>query len=418
MRTVRGFAIATALFMGAGCGGGLSSGVPVASSGGGVASSGFRAANTGPIQHVILIVQEHRSFDNLFAGYNGADAPLFGFDSEGVKVPLKRATFQQALPPDVARDTFASFVTAWNAGKMNGFDRLNPSDPTYPYSYVEREQTKPYWDLAEKYVLADHMFSESRSGGFVAHQYLVAGTAEVSPDVWLDGVPDMIPYGCDAPPGTTIAVTKGLPVFPCFTYRSMADPLDAAHVSWKTYTPGIGGDISAGLWNGFDAIKKVRLGPDWHKMSSPNTNIFRDIENSALPQISWVLPTAIESDDAAMQSAAGPKWVASIVDAVGKSSYWKHTAIIVLWDDSGLFYDDVPPPQLDATTLGFRVPAIIVSPYAKRGYVSHTVYEFGSVLKFIEQQFGLPSLGPDHVDARSNSIEDAFDFSKPARAYQ
>jgi phospholipase C len=416
MPTIRGFAVATALLMIAGCGG-TSSGLPTATSGGNPAPAVMRAAAAGPIRHVILIVQEHRSFDNLFAGYPGADSALFGLDSKGRKVQLKRVTFQHALPPAAAPDTFVSFVTAWNDGRMNGFDRLNPSDATYPYSYIAREQTKPYWDLAKKYALSDHMFSESRDGSFVAHQYLVAGTAEVSPRVWLGGYPTATPWGCDAPPGTSIGLSDGQLTFPCFSYRSMADPLDAARVSWKTYVDDAGTDVSGSFWNGFDAIKRVRFGSDWHKISSPNTNIFLDLKNDALPQVSWVIPSFSDSDHPVARSASGPKWVASIVDAVGKSPYWKHTAIVVLWDDSGMFYDNVPPPQLDPVSLGFRVPAIIISPYAKRGYVSHTIYEFGSVLKFIEQQFGLPSLGPGHVDARSNSIEDAFDFSQPARAY-
>jgi phospholipase C len=98
------------------------------------------------------------------------------------------------------------------------------------------------------------------------------------------------------------------------------------------------------------------------------------------------------------------------VDAVGESPYWKNTAIVVLWDDWGGWYDNVPPPQLDYTSLGLRVPMIVISPFAKRHYVSKTQYEFGSVLRFIEQNFGAGSLGS--TDARANSIADVFDHKQ------
>ena len=111
----------------------------------------------------------------------------------------------------------------------------------------------------------------------------------------------------------------------------------------------------------------------------------------------------------------GPDWVASIVNAVGQSSYWDSTAIIVLWDDWGGFYDHVPPPHMDYVGLGFRVPMIIVSPYAKKGYVAHTQYEFGSLLKFIEVTFGLGSLGT--TDVRANNINDAFNFKQKPRPF-
>lgn len=107
--------------------------------------------------------------------------------------------------------------------------------------------------------------------------------------------------------------------------------------------------------------------------------------------------------------------MASVVNAIGKSSYWDSTAIIILWDDWGGFYDHVSPPQLDYEGLGFRVPMIIVSPYAKKGYVAHTQYEFGSILKFVETTFGLPSLGT--TDVRAHNITDAFNFSQKPRPF-
>jgi phospholipase C len=128
-----------------------------------------------------------------------------------------------------------------------------------------------------------------------------------------------------------------------------------------------------------------------------------------------------DSDHAGSNSDKGPSWVAGVVNAVGESQYWNTTAIVVLWDDWGGWYDSVPPPQLDFVGLGIRVPCIIISPYAKAGYVAHTQYEFGSVLKFIEEVFKLRSLGPvsrGYTDSRATSISGSFDFKQKPRVFQ
>jgi phospholipase C len=111
----------------------------------------------------------------------------------------------------------------------------------------------------------------------------------------------------------------------------------------------------------------------------------------------------------------GPSWVGDLVNAIGKSKDWNSTAIIIVWDDWGGFYDNVPPPQLDSVGLAIRVPCLIVSPYAKKNYVSHTQYEYGSILKFIEQTFGLGSLHAS--DVRANSLVDSFDFTQRPRRF-
>ena len=138
--------------------------------------------------------------------------------------------------------------------------------------------------------------------------------------------------------------------------------------------------------------------------------------------MSWVTPSKEDSDHPAAFSDKGPSWVASIVNAVGESSYWPTSAIIVVWDDWGGFYDNAPPPQLDYRGLGIRVPCLIISPYAKQGYVSHVHYEYGSILRFIEEVYGLlpgsigrRSLG--YTDKRAKSLNDAFDFHQKPRKF-
>jgi phospholipase C len=367
-----------------------------------------------PISNLIVVVQESRSFDNLFAGYPGADAPTFGMTKSGKTVPLKSISLAQ--PPCQFRAEFERyFRIAYDGGKMDGWNLLDPKHPLCPYTHVNRGETQPYWSLAKRFAIADHMFSSTTFGSFVNQIYLISGTTLVAPQTYDLGMPDKQPFGCDAPPGTVTAVLKkgrierfGGP-FPCFTqFNTVAYLLDNAHVSWRYYYGG-----PATTWNPYETIKYVFGGSDWtHDMSAPATNVLSDIANGKLAPVSWVASPRNDSD--APENSGGPKWVSSIVKALQKSNYWAHSAVVVVWADegNGQFYDNVAPPQLDPMGLGFRVPLIVVSPFAKRGYVSHAQYEFGSILKFIEENWDLPSLGGAATDQRANSISDIFDFSR------
>jgi phospholipase C len=157
---------------------------------------------------------------------------------------------------------------------------------------------------------------------------------------------------------------------------------------------------------------------EWNAhISSPSKQIFTDISNGALPQMSWVIPDAINSDHPGYASDTGPSWVTSIVNALGQSSYWDSTAVIVVWDDWGGFYDPVAPTNLDTQGgPGFRVGMIVASPYVPQNEISHTVYGFGSIIKFIEQTWGLPSLGT--TDQTSTSISDIFNYDRKPRKFK
>jgi phospholipase C len=171
-------------------------------------------------------------------------------------------------------------------------------------------------------------------------------------------------------------------------------------------------------------IYPVRYGPEWSAdISMPETNIFTDIGSGALPAVSWVIPEDKNSDHPGDEPVDnGPSWVASIVNAIGESSYWNSTAIVILWDDWGGFYDNaVPPFQDQQGGLGSRVPTIVVSPYtivgksSRGGYISHTNYEYGSILKYIEENFNLGSLGT--TDKRATSIGNVFNYSQQPRPF-
>jgi phospholipase C len=392
--------------------------------GAGVAAATGRAPVYNRIKHVVVIVQENRSFDNVFNGFPGADTVRVGRRHDGRTIRLRPVSF---LHEEDLDHSHAGALMEYDRGKMDGWDLERPDtvqkEPQAPstlaYAYLPRNEVQPYWLLAQRFTLADRTFQPLFGPSFAEHQYLVAGqSANVvdNPDVGSD---TNFFWGCDSPADARALVnnTAGRGVFPCFTYRSIADLLDAKGVSWRYYAPP--GDHLGSVWSAFDAIHQVRYGADWDKdVVTPETRVLSDIEGRTLPAVSWVVPSASNSDHAyprqprfryvAMVSDKGPEWVASIVNAVGKSPYWKDTAIFVVWDDWGGWYDHVAPPQLDAMGLGFRVPMIVISPYAKAGYVSHVQHEFGSILHFTEQTFGLGSLGA--TDARADDLADCFDF--------
>jgi phospholipase C len=375
------------------------------------------------IKHVVVIIQENRTFDNLFAGFPGADAPLYGYMKTGRKIrkiPLRTIDFTPLVNVD---HDFGPAIHAWDHGKMDGFNgTVSGLAPDFPYAHLRKKDVRPYWDMASQYVLADHMFPTEFGPSFTGHLSLIAGTTSLSPTVAVANNPIGGPWGCDAAPGTITftvnvkRVVSGGP-FPCYTqFHTMADVLDAAGVSWKYYAPGLYANKGGTLWSSFDAIHSVRYSPDWkNNVVSPQTQVLSDAANGTLPAVSWVIPDWEWSDHASTGSDLGPSWVAAVVNAIGKGPDWSSTAIVIVWDDWGGWYDNVPPPQLDYRGNGIRVGCIIISPYARPHYVSHTDYEFGSILKFEEQAFGLSPLGPTadgYTDSRANSIVDSFDFTQ------
>jgi phospholipase C len=313
-------------------------------------------------------------------------------------------------------------LTEYNKGQMNGFEGelckgTCPRDAAY--AYVPQSEVQPYYTLAETYAFADNMFETDQGPSFPSHQYLVSGTSTVS-----DGSPNKaagnpltsgggLTGGCDSPAGSSVAVInpqgltpQSLRTYPCFARQSLMNEMDAAGISWKYYqaTPG------AGLWNGVDAIQSI-----WSNKAemaanviSPSSQVLTDIANGQLADVVWVMPAQAASDHPKVNNGSGPSWVASIVNAIGTSQYWNNTAIFITWDDWGGFYDHVTPTIYNSFELSFRVPLIVVSPYAKPGYVSHVQHEFGSILKFTEETFGLPSLGT--TDARADDLSDCFNF--------
>ncbi len=382
----------------------------------------------GKIQHVIYIVQENRSFDNLFQGYPGADTQSYGYIHTGQKVNLTPVGLGAFY--DIDHSAQAMFAACDGTGKlpgtkcrMDGFDQESawnaPRSLRYPqYVYVPHSQSKPYFDMAKQWALADRMFQSHLDESFVSHQYVIAAQADSSVN---------LPYGvwgCGGGPSDVVATITprrklGKPHQACFDYQTLGDELDKAHLSWRFYASAYGSRQSGagGFWSSYQAVRHIYNGPDWKKdVISPNWRFITDVRKGYLANMTWITPVCDDSDHTNCPDGYGPSWVSALVNTVGNSKFWDSTAIFIQWDDWGGLYDHVPPPHEDYDGLGFRVPLLIISPYAKQHYVSHIQYETASVLRFVEDLFGLGQLAA--ADTRANNPAlDCFDFSMHARPF-
>jgi phospholipase C len=264
-------------------------------------------------------------------------------------------------------------------------------------------------------VLADRMFSSLAGPSFPNHLYTVAAQS--------GGVisnPNALSWGCDAAPSTTVSVLdlagNTTQQFPCFEMPTVADELETAGVSWRFYAPQRG--QTGYIWSSLNAIRHIRLGPLWDQRVFGDDQFLNDAAAS-LPAVSWLVPDFPVSDHpthalpgapGTVSTCEGENWTVQHINAIMQSANWPTTMIVLVWDDFGGFYDHVPPPGVDQYGLGPRVPLIVLSPYAKPGLVSHTVYEFGSILQLIETRFRLKGLTARDVEA--NSLLDVFDFSQ------
>ena len=409
----------------ASCGGALP-GAAVPANGTSTPALQSTATDLTRIGHVVIIIQENRTPDYLFQGVPGADIARYATDSRGERVALRAVSLSAHYDLD---HSHSSFLEDYDDGKMDGFDaEFSSRDRLRPFGYAPPSEVAPYHDMATQYVLADRMFSSNEGPSFPAHLYIVSGTA-TEPPISDYRVSDN-PFdrnaghpgggGCDSPTAVVVDTldintgAAGPTLAPCLDSKALSDLLDAKSVSWRYYQEGRG----SGLWHPFDAIRQVRYGKDFDNVISPSPKILDDIKRGYLAGVTWVAPADQWSDHAGKHATTeGPAWVAAIVNAIGKSKYWKNTAIFVTWDDWGGWYDHVPPPIDNAYELGFRVPLLVISPYAKRGYVSKGQHEFASMIAFTEETFGIPKGALGTTDVRADDLRDAFDFSQKPREF-
>ncbi len=418
MRAVVALAVAVSL---AGCSIGSRNALPAMQTG--EALRALTATGAGKISHVVYIIQENRSFDAVFEGYPGADTVSSGKNSKGKTIELQPVSL--ATQYTIDHSAAAMFAACNGTGRlpgthcrMDGFNNELSSygaPPNPQYVYVPHGESKPYFEMAREGALADRMFQSQLDESFVAHQYIIAAEAQSSVDI-PNG-----PWGCPGGMSDTVSTitherTIGPAQSACFNYETLGDELDKAGLSWRFYTSRYTVPTS-GFWSGYQAVKHIYDGPDWKKdVITPQKRFLTDVAAGKLASFTWITPLCENSDHVSCGGGYGPSWVSALVNAVGESAFWKTTVIFIQWDDWGGMYDHVPPPYENYDSLGFRVPLIIVSPYAKKGYVSHTPYETASVLRFAEDLYGLGHLAA--ADRRATSpAADCFDFARSPRAF-
>jgi phospholipase C len=365
-----------------------------------------------PLRHVVIIIKENRSFDNLFGRFPGADGATTGKLSSGKTVPLGH--MPDSFLFDLGHDASAARL-AVDGGKMDGFDRLSGAiqgNRDIALSQYWQSDIPAYWSYASRYTLADRLFSTILGPSFPNHLVTVASTSGGvinNPLNILHGA-----WGCDSGPQARVervdAQGHDQFVAPCFNFRTLADELSARSLSWAYYAPTIG---QPGYnWSVLDAIRHIRYSPLWRQDVRPQSAFFSDIAHNRLPAVSWVTPDGAHSEHPPYSMCAGENWTVQRVNAIMHSSYWRNTAIILTWDDFGGTYDHVAPPKESSIMFGPRVPAIVISPYARPHHIDHSTYDFNSILKFIEDWLGLPAL--TRYDASAKSLTDAFDFKGKA----
>jgi phospholipase C len=369
-------------------------------------------AETTPIKHIIIMVRENHSFDNLFGRFPGADGATTAHVGTRV-APLNVTPIHTAHDLGHAGN---SVEAAIDGGKMDQFYkefRAVQNGVDVADSQYRPGEISDYWAYAKRFGLADHFFSTVPASSFPNHLVTITGQ-------WLNvyenpNVPNSATnksWGCDADRRTQVAWTaRGVSgtTPPCFNTTTIADEANAAHVSWKYYAPPPG--AFGYIWSTFDDIRHIRYSSQWTTHVPRTRQFLVDVKTGHLPAISWLTSDLNTSDHPPTSICIGQNWAAEEINAVMRSKYWKSTAIIMTWDDFGGFYDHVPPPAVAGYRLGPRVPLLVISPYARPHLKDHRQYDFRSVLKFVESTFHLPH--QTTFDRSINSVAGMLNTKQP-----
>ncbi|MGZ6545654.1 MAG: phospholipase C [Actinomycetota bacterium] len=380
------------------------------------------------IKHIVFLIKENRTFDSLFGLFPGADGATSGKTCSGGTVPLKRSADQAAN----IDHSFMAGVVAVDGGKMDCFDRLNGGKPPELGGYVEytKNQIPNYWRYAQTFALADHFFSSAfgpsgiehlwsfaaQSAGFVGHEG--PGQYGVGKPRQYCGDPSEVAFAfkrLSPAQRATVLQLEGSAAtapqikdywdtrWPCVDVPVLPDELAAKHVSWEEYR----GDNS--FVQPLEMVRHVR-DTDLASHIISSGRFISDITKGRMAGVSWLTPPWDASEHPPQSICAGENWTVKAIDAIMQSKYWDSTAIVVTWDDFGGFYDHVAPPRPDIYGFGPRVPALIISPWAKPGSIDSETLSFDSVLRLIETVFGLSTLTAR--DAAASDMMGAFDFTQ------
>ncbi len=362
-----------------------------------------------PIRHVIVLMQENHTFDNYFGTYPGADGfpeglcvPVNPFDPQSTDCVEPFHIGDQPIQDlDHSRRTYR---IQHNQGRMDGFiyalDILN-QEGRLALGYYDDRELAYYWNLADEYVLFDRFFSSASAGSFMNHTY------------WMAASPGR---GEDKP---TLDGLNGI--------ETIFDRLHERDISWRVYIQKYDPeldyrDLVPGAprppqveWVPLLSMDRFLEDPELSERIVDLDQYYEDLRQGQLPAVSYIkIIGASEHPPGSLLS--GQRATRALLQALMQSDAWEHAAFILTYDDWGGWYDHVPPPQVDAYGYGFRVPTLLVSPYARQGYVDHTTLDYTSILKFIEENWDIDPL--TDRDARANSLSQAFDFEQPPRQAQ
>ena len=386
-------------------------------------SATVTAAGIHKIKHVIVIVQENRSFDSYFGHFPGATGIPKGVcvpdpvNGGCVKPFVDHKDSNQGGPHDNS-----NALADINKGMMNGYvgqaelhcHGVAPC-PTDVMGYHTKSDIPDYWAYAKNFVLSDHFFESDHSWSFPAHLFLVSG--------WSASCKTASPVSCtgtDDPRDRTASDPRP------FAWTDLTWLLNRDHVSWGYFLDGGAGKGGVPeIWNTLPGFRDVHHdGQDGNVQ--PLASFMSEAASGHLPAVSWIVPKPADSEHPAALVSRGQAYVTRLINAVMRSKDWDSSAIFLSWDDWGGFYDQVVPPQKDALGYGIRVPNIVISPFAKHGFVDHTVSSTDSYLKFIEDDFlhgaRLNPMTDGRPDSRTvvrenltdNLVQD-FNFSQAAR---
>ncbi len=355
------------------------------------------------IEHFVFIMQENRSFDHYFGTYPGVEGI-----PPGVCLPNPPAAcvspFHSPNLINYGGQHFnESAIAAIDGGKMDGFPALASSSPEDVMSWHDFNEIPNYWSYANLYVLQDRLFESVLSYSLPAHLYMLAAQS-----------------------GGYVNFT---PIPQSYSFPEITELLQSGQIDWRYYvnrgpTPGAadgldGANVDADettytFWNPLPAFPLVANDPNQTRRLTNATQFLTDAQNGTLPQVSWVIPNLAQSEHPPAAINDGMNYVTTLINRVMQGPQWNTTAIFLAWDDWGGFYDHVPPPMIDQYGLGIRVPGLVISPYARQGYVDHKTYSFESWLRLIEERFSVNAL--NSRDNNANDMRDAFDFTQAPRA--